>query len=161
MVGVAHFFFRRRNWDPPPPSLFGSRGVGGTHSPAGKGVDRVPFRTKGQTLWDSRFICTLWGGVLRVQGCDVAVNSPRKTMCLWLRVFTNVPFWKFAKVEILYKSDLMKFRIISSNFTKFPLGSHTKFCIPSNKDPVNKKSTMTEYKQEVSEFSLPYYGSVL
>ncbi len=37
-----------------------------------------------------------------------------------------------------------------------------KFCIPSNKDPVKKKTiTMTEYKQEVSEFSLPYYGSVL
>jgi hypothetical protein len=36
---------------------FGS-GVGGLHSIAGEGV-RVPIRTRGQTLWYSRYLCTL------------------------------------------------------------------------------------------------------
>ncbi len=41
-----------------PPSWF----KGGTHSFVGEGVG-VPIRTRGQTLWYSRYICTLWLGI--------------------------------------------------------------------------------------------------
>jgi hypothetical protein len=66
---VLGFFFSRMNWDPPPPSPagecvppFGSGGGGGAHSLAGEGGG-VPIRTRGQTLWYSRYTCTLWAEI--------------------------------------------------------------------------------------------------
>ncbi len=62
------FFSSRPNWDSPTPlpagvcapPPFGSRGGGGgTHSLAGEGKGG-PNSTRGQTLWYSRYICTLW-----------------------------------------------------------------------------------------------------
>jgi hypothetical protein len=48
----------------PPP--FGS--AGGTHPLTGEGwVLGVPIRTRGQTLWYSRYICTLWSQVIRIR----------------------------------------------------------------------------------------------
>ncbi len=57
---VLSFFSTRPNWDSSgvcvPPLWF--RLPGGTYSLAGEGVG-VPIRTRGRTLWYSRYICTL------------------------------------------------------------------------------------------------------
>jgi hypothetical protein len=76
---VLGLFSRRPNWDSHTPSTagecvfppFGS-GVGGyTHSLGGKGVGGggVPIPSRGQTLWYSRYICTLWAEVNLLRGC--------------------------------------------------------------------------------------------
>ncbi len=64
---VQSFFSSRPNWDSPTPSHAGECVVctpfplvpGGTLS-CGWGGGRGPNRTRGQTLWYSRYICTLY-----------------------------------------------------------------------------------------------------
>ncbi len=73
---VLSFFSSRPNWDPhiltrrrvcPPLPLVGGGG-------SREGVGGVPIRTRGQTLWYSRYICTLchnrWHGLI----CHTAKN---------------------------------------------------------------------------------------
>ncbi len=63
---VLSFFSRRRNWDSPNPSPAGEWapppfGSGGRGTLAGeRGVGRLPIPTRGQTLWYSLYIRTLW-----------------------------------------------------------------------------------------------------
>jgi hypothetical protein len=71
---VLSFFSSRPNWDPPPspagdcPPLWFRDGVHSdtndvdvTHSLAGEGFGcGVPIRTRGQTLWYSWYMCSLW-----------------------------------------------------------------------------------------------------
>ncbi len=64
---VLSFFFSRPNWDSPTPSSAGERasplwfGRGGRYTlVCGRGGEGVPIPTRGQTLWYSRYICTLW-----------------------------------------------------------------------------------------------------
>ncbi len=78
VVGTMHqsrqsargFVSSRPNWNPPspypqasvPPPLFGSNE--GTHSLTGECVGGVPIRTRGKTLWYSRYICTVLCGTM-------------------------------------------------------------------------------------------------
>jgi hypothetical protein len=57
----ARFFSSRPNWDPPPPhpeaSVSPLRFRGG-HTRLRESGWGVPIRTRGQTLWYSRYVCT-------------------------------------------------------------------------------------------------------
>ncbi len=68
---------------------------GGTHSLAGEGVGG-PVRTRGQTLWYSRFICTLWSkgpnNVNYVVTCDTPTIE--KTTVFNIKVFAIMTTWK-------------------------------------------------------------------
>jgi hypothetical protein len=65
---VLSFFSSHPKWDSPTPLPAGERAPpplwfrgGGTHTLAGgRGGGSVPIPTRGQTLWNSRYICTLW-----------------------------------------------------------------------------------------------------
>jgi hypothetical protein len=69
---VLGFFSSRPNWNPPPPHPqasvspppFGSGGGGwggaGDTLPCRRRGGGVPIRTRGQILWYSMYICTLW-----------------------------------------------------------------------------------------------------
>ncbi len=62
---VHSFFSSRPNWDSPAPSHVGEYTplplVPGGHALEGeRGWGGVPIRTRGPTLWYSRYICTLW-----------------------------------------------------------------------------------------------------
>jgi hypothetical protein len=54
---VISFLSSRPNWDPRPLTLW-FRGGGTLACRIGGGG--VPVRTRGQTLWYSRYICPLW-----------------------------------------------------------------------------------------------------
>ncbi len=56
---VLGFFSSRPNWDTPPPHLFTRRRVCPFPVTNGGG-GKVLLRTRGKTLWFSRYICTLW-----------------------------------------------------------------------------------------------------
>ncbi len=65
---VLSFFSSRQNWDSPTPSPAGEppplvRGGGEVHTRLWERVWwGVQIPTRGQTLWNSRYICTLWAG---------------------------------------------------------------------------------------------------
>jgi hypothetical protein len=61
---VLSFFSSRRNWDSPTPNPAGESPPplvrGGGHTRLRERGEGVPIQTRRQTLWNSRFICTLW-----------------------------------------------------------------------------------------------------
>jgi hypothetical protein len=76
---VLSFFSSRRNWDSPNPSPEGECAplppvLGGGHTRQGeRGYGRVPIPTRGQTLWYSLYIRTLWNRVT-----SLSPNGPRQ-----------------------------------------------------------------------------------
>jgi hypothetical protein len=88
---MPSFFSSRRNWDSPNPSPAGECAP----HPLGSGgrVGRVPISTRGQTLWYSLYICTLWyaGRKFRdeygpVPACPLKQQSGRKSLHLKLKL---------------------------------------------------------------------------
>ncbi len=61
----TRLFLQSSNWFPPPTPSHAGECVpllvpGGDTLACGKGNGGVPIPTRGQTLWHSRYICTLW-----------------------------------------------------------------------------------------------------
>jgi hypothetical protein len=80
-LGIPHPSHARECVPPPPPS-FGSGGRGTLA--CGRGGGRVPIRTKGQTLWYSRYICTLCLGSSQPPPCLLSERwSLRKHWPKW------------------------------------------------------------------------------
>ncbi len=95
---------------PPPPLV----PRGGTHSLGERGWGGVPIRTRGQTLWYSRYICTLWAEMSCFKSCLSETTWSLVYMCFLLYGHTvykggaetvhSWTVWRIRSAEMSYSN---------------------------------------------------------